>query len=1035
MGKGESNERFLNINELVFPHIYRVNASAGSGKTNALSERFIKLLLLKKLDNNSIENIIAITFTNKAVMEMKERILHKLKTLYFQDKSDEKNAEFISKISEEMNIAEGDLKKIVEPKIDTIISDYAHFQVKTIDSMISYLSKISARDMGIPPDFELNFDEKEPLEYALNSIVSEVEKNKDVFRKVMDYVNFDISVKGKYIWQPVKRIEEGLKNYIVLMHTNEIKNRSVVSEPRLDEMKGEIRSVVERIENLANEKGIRLKRRSALDKYKRGKFEGIKIENADSIINKNDKEYVFLFEDHIERLNNLICRYVETIAELDVARYVAFLEDVKENTDDFIRRKGVVSLGHLTNLLKNVLREGYVPEIFYKLGNTYYHYMIDEFQDTSRVQWEIVESLVENVVAENGSLFYVGDVKQAIYRYRGGDTSLFTEIYDKNKNKTKCYETTLASNYRSAVEIVEFNNRCFGEEHLKDFLGDKSFSGNKINVGMILDNYRNITQKPYHANKHGYVSVERSGDTEEIFEEKIPETIKVVLDKGYDKKDICILVRTNKDGENIAKILMEKGYDVIFSKIAKVNENRYVNEIVSFLKFLNNPTDKLSFFSFVFGNIFLRKTGISAEDVYQFAFSHRDDAAVYKSFKQKFPKICDEEIEPFMRYVNYLPYYDIVVEIIKHFNVIENFDGAEAYIMKFLEIIKDMSDRGELSIEEITEQWEGDEDEEGKNDKFDVTIPEYIDAIRIMTIHKAKGLAFPVVIIPPGILKKSGRSNKNIYYEETEKGINLLRINEKLTSFSERLSKIYYEEKTRKFIDRLNLLYVAMTRAEDIMFIFVPEIEKKKSEEAIFFFPDDDEEIHIGELPSKTKKSNPVKSEENIKNSYPHTDVRWHKNLVFHGEDTIFDSNRREAISRGELFHKMLEDIETFDIDSVVKLSNRLSKKYGFEKENVKNLLEFLIKDDVLSGMYSGDIRVFNEKEIVTGEDDTYRVDRLVFKRDKIYVIDYKTGENYNEKHRAQIKRYMKILNDIYRKECTGILIYVDERKKVIVNG
>ncbi|NIA23214.1 MAG: UvrD-helicase domain-containing protein [Proteobacteria bacterium] len=957
--------------------------------------------------------------------------MKKLKLLYFQNGDDD--SDFIPRILKATGYNLDDLKKMAEEKIDKIIADYAHFQVKTIDSMISYISKISANDMQLSPDFELNFNIDESIDYSVGLIVSELTEESTSFKKIIDYVNFFVESQNKFIWQPVKSIQENIKEYVNLHYVVGLKiHKEDVKTEKIKDLKNRIISCATKIQSIALNSNIQLSKKG------RNRINKILIEKSieinkvpittDYLLNNDYKKYDYLFFDAVSDLNEAFHEYVEYVAEERAYNVLMFLDLIEENMDGFIKKKGIVPLSDLTNRLKNLLKEDYIPEIFYKLGSTYYHYLIDEFQDTSRVQWEIIEKLIENVIAENGSLFYVGDVKQAIYRFRGGDISLFSEIFDKYKGRVKRYQTFLDTNYRSVKEIVDFNNKIFSEDNLRNFILGSTKDG--IFVEDVIDIYSHVEQKANKTDKSGYVCVEECSEIDEILNEKLPGTIRNILDSGYSNSDICILTRKNSEGETVANILMEKGYPVIFDKVARVNENTYVNEIISFLKFLNNPMDNLSFFSFVSGEIFLKKSSLSRDKILDFMFDNRENKSSYRAFQEHFPDIWGRDVEPFVRYVNYLPLYDTVTEIIKHFDILENFKDSESYIMKLLEIIKDMGEKGELSIDQIVEKWKEGEGNQSESDRFNILIPEYINAIKIMTVHKAKGLAFPVVILPYSLLDgKKGNTNK-IYKEILNDEMYLMKIKKDYTKYSQKLKGIYSEETTKETIDDLNTLYVAMTRAEEMMFIYTTGKNKKENS---LLFSGDETAIHIGKPVKKEGKN--IEEKVEGENYYACTNVRWYANLAFHGEDAIFETVRREAVLRGDVYHKMFEEIIKLNKDETEALAVRFSEKYKLDKNEIKGILDFITGDKILKGFYSGDIEVFNEKEIVTGKDDVYRMDRLVIKGQNIYVIDYKTGEEYNYKHIKQIKQYMKLAEDIYGKKSIGVLIYIDEKKKMVING
>jgi len=1044
------------FNKLKFPHIYRVNASAGSGKTHALTERFIELLLSKKIDNNALSNIIAITFTNKAATEMKERILRNLKSLYFQN-SDINDRELLNSIIKDLNYSNDELKDISNKFINRIIDDYTHFQVKTIDSMITYISLVSAIDLKLTPDFKIVLDIKEYIDYAIKYLVSEIDNQVEVYKMFAHYIQFQAETSNKFNWQPIEDLRMNAEEFIKKQYLSGKKFEIPVNDSSYYNLK--IRKQKEKISKIAREiiseaeivldnKNSKVKLSSSKGKHllsiidNNYKLNNNKITVENLLIGKGKEKYYNSFSGFVDELNNAITDYVEFLSESKLSNYILFLSRIDKMIDEYIAKSNSIYLGDLTKKINNLLTESYVPNIFYKLGDTYYHYLIDEFQDTNEVQWNIIQALIDNALSTNGSLFYVGDIKQSIYRFRGGDVSLFNSVYESNKSKRDTYDRNLEYNFRSASEIVNFNNQCFSKNNLSELINYKNSNIKdhiySIQKEYIIRTYNNVKQIPVEESK-GYIRIERYNDKEyeDVYNDKIPKIIKKLLNAGYSQRDITVLVRTNKAGEEIANILMHNEYSVIFDRIVKVNENTFINEIISFLKFLNNPLDNLSFFTFLSGKIFLKKTGIDKKIIFDFVKRNSDRKMLYWEFKKEYQDIWNTYIDKFFRLINYLPLYDLIVEIIKHFSVFLHFPSISGYIMKFSEIIKDFESEGELSVDEIIEKWK--ENDDNNSDKFNVLIPEYIDAIQIMTIHKAKGLSFPVVIIPVSILDTKGFSN--VFYNETDNNLSAFYIKKDYTKYSEKLKSIYEDEKTKTFLDDLNTIYVAMTRAKEKLFVFMPKSNNKNNKmytQEYFFFKDIEENMNViekGEFCEKNGISKELQKSKETENKFPLESKEWYNRIVFTENDIFFDRKRRESIARGDVFHKILSEIYILKSDNIDQIVLRMSSKYKIDQSEIENTLNFLVFNPEISFLFKNNVKINNEIEIVTGKGESFRIDRLVITKNEIYVVDYKTGEIYNEKHRRQIINYMNIVKNIYDMKCIGVLIYLDDRKVKIIDG
>ncbi|MFN3528165.1 MAG: 3'-5' exonuclease, partial [Candidatus Altarchaeaceae archaeon] len=399
------------------------------------------------------------------------------------------------------------------------------------------------------------------------------------------------------------------------------------------------------------------------------------------------------------------------------------------------------------------------------------------------------------------SLFVVGDKKQAIYRWRGGVTNLFEYVYKISEN---IKEKNLSTNYRSGEYIVKFINKVFSKENIERHINfiKNDYKFQNLNVEDVLKIYDDANEEYYKENENkGYVyvcKIKNEGDLENV-KEKFLEIIKNLRER-YEDKDIAILVRENKEIDEFMKFLHEYDKNIAIDApfTANIKNNQYIKEIVHFLKFLEN-NDSYSFIKFITGEIFHKATKIPKEEIFELIMNLKDREKLYEKFKEKFEIDKKDNL------------YDLLVSFFEKFKVFENFKENSLYFLHLLEFIKEKEIK---TLKKFFEFYENDIYE----DEFYINTSNS-NAIHIMTIHKAKGLEFKAVVIP---YAKIEIRPENIFIEENG-SLNLYYIKKDYLNFSEKLKEIYCNEYNKRYIDELNNIYVAMTRAKECLYMLIPE--------------------------------------------------------------------------------------------------------------------------------------------------------------------------------------------------------------------
>lgn len=1012
-----------------FPYIRVVEASAGSGKTWQLTQRFIHLLFKSKL-----QHILAITFTNKAANEMKERILEWLKKSTLGDEkiiNEIKSSDTLQVLS---GISERIIKERSKEKIQEIFQDYLNFNVRTIDSFINSIASSSSLEIGLPPNYEIIMNPLPYIKYVIDLILSKVGiAGADETILFDRFIESFLTLEERKSWQPKATIQENVNN---------LRKKENIRGLRFEKFSGRA-SKEEILEMLKKEKLNVSKKRmlEAIDK---------------TIATKELERMENWIDDLSPNTKRKMEEYFYNTSSMRFNSYISILERVRSEIEDIKKRKRIVFIDDLGIKINEFLEgEGVVPEIYVMLGETIFHYLIDEFQDTNRIEWDNLQPLIENSLAQAGSLFYVGDKKQALYRFRGGDVDLFDRVRRDFPSVAGVDKPiTLKDNFRSRENIVKFNNRIFSMENLKKIdCPNSHLDSDPSKIWMKIEKiYGNCEQRVSRPkdSEGGYISIKKieKGNKKEILEnlknEMIPKLENVVSRYGFG--DIAILVEENEYVRSITHWLIEKGWPVASEVTLDLRKNSFVNEIVSFLRFLNSPADDLSFASFISGTVFTEAINLGREKILSFLEDNRDRKTIlYIIFRENYPELWKEYINPFFTHVGFLPLYDLVFEIFKVYKIFEKIPENEGFFMRLLEIINERDDAGENSLQAFLDYWN-----EGENEDFQITLPEHLNAIKISTIHKAKGLSFPVVLV--AFIAKPKSMHEFIREEGKKLVINYITKRGNYP-FSNRLKEIYDKEMDAHTLDSLNSLYVALTRAEDELFIFISSDNTFSclfDEEEIGKFVRCEKEVskERREYPPEIERVKVLGVEEvPVQMPVPLASPHWSTKLCRRKIEieTFIDLQRKKLIERGTFIHYVLASINKVEgnLEKIVEEKVMLgARETGFngDTEEVKHVLNKIFSMKEVKEWFSFD--GFNEKDIAraqarTGESILMRIDRFVILSDKIYIIEYKTGEEYSGKisevkgeHLKQVLDYIDAVKEIYPdKKIEGYILYIDEEK------
>ena len=1029
------------------------NASAGSGKTFTLVKEYIKVLLNSD-DIFSFQKILAITFTNKAAGEMKERVLSSL-----EDFADGKENDLFNVLIKEISIDKNLIKQRSEKILDAILKNYAAFSITTIDSFTHKIIKNFAHDLGLSLNFEVEMDGVSLLNEAVDVLISKIGTDKKLTSILIDY-SLDKTDDDKS-WDISRDLSEFAK---ILLNEDDVAHFRSLANKQLDDftnLKTKLYSQQKGLEESIKKLGkecIQLIDNNDLEHkdFMRGtipKFfadlstksvnidfikrsETIKkaIENnqyyskstIDSVASSIDQivpEIIRLFQEselvyQQFSMNKLALKSIIPLAVLNNIN--SELEAIKE--DNNIRLNA-----EFNQLISDNIKNQPAPFIYERIGQRFLHYFIDEMQDTSVLQWQNLVPLIDNTLAqENSNLLLVGDGKQAIYRWRGGKAEQFIELGSDRENPFHIPKEikNLDTNFRSYSEIINFNNSFF--QHTAKFLQNESYKNLFIEGNKQIENSK----------KGGYVSLSflDKSDDKEIEKVKYPQKVleKInQLKESFSLNEICILTRTRKDGVAVAKYLSEKGVNIVSSETLLLQNSGKVTFIIDFLKVLQNPSDEESRFEILYFlhqhlQIEIPKNNFLKE------FSKADNKTILESLK-KYGVSFDASI--FFQ----LPFYEKIEEIIRGFNLVIS---SDAYVQFFLDVVLERQRNG-VDIGEFLEFWEL------KKDRLSIVASESASAVQVMTIHKSKGLEFPVVIFPCDVdiyrqIKPKSWLNE---LPESYGGFNELLVdyNKTLSIVSKRGREIYDHQREQLELDNFNLLYVTLTRAVEQLHIITEKKLSKGNEKTNFYsgifinylkqqdrWDDDILEYSFGDKKRVSKNETEIPVAE-VHKKFISTPWQEHNIVLLASASKLWNTAQDEAINFGNLFHEIFARIIIKnDIDVIITQYNQQGILDDEQTRLIKKSIYSVVNHPLLVHYYSEDVVVYNEREIVDVDNLVIIPDRLVFVAKKeVVIIDYKTG-NPSSDHHQQLLKYERVLKSMDFKVDKKLLVYIDQEIDVV---
>ncbi|MBI3111951.1 MAG: UvrD-helicase domain-containing protein [Ignavibacteriales bacterium] len=1004
-----------NDSTLALPDFTLVSASAGSGKTHTLTLRALQLLLSERIRPNDLQNILAATFTNNAALEMKQRIVGYLKEAAFG------NEKTLAQLREIVSLGPEKLQARAGSIVEIIFDRYSDFQVQTIDSFLTRVLKVSALEFGLPPQFDLVLDSDALLDEAFSHFAQRLATDKDqrgLFEALIGLVNENRTGKQKFLWNPFDAVAKEVKNLYrqLALHSSEPSQND--TGPAFRRVEEELLRTIREIGQVARRSGFEISKNymKILDDAEAGNVHAFVGKSLGQSVLKKSKEAAQVtkqLETLQEHATSLIPAYFLASAQQYYRPYLQAHLLLLNSIDAIKQLRSRIDLGDANRMLATSLQRQHVPEIYYSLGERINHFLVDEFQDTNPIQWKVMRPLIEESLSKQGSLFLVGDMKQAIYSFRGGDWQIMKRLITGEESfpSAPCNNLSLPHNHRSAETIVDFTKEVFhtivpqqvGEE-IAELSGLRSFEQEVLPA----------------AKGKGYVELQFFELPED--EPDIPPERKKLIDvingckaRGYAYRDIAILTPQNNHVVIVSEWLNEEGIRFLSHSSLDIRTRTITGEIIALLKFLDSPIDDLSFATVLLSRL-LHGKGKGVEEMRGFLFHHRKTGGpsrtLYTAFRAAYPELWEQRLEHLFNIVGYMPVYDLIAEMYKQFRVFDVFPEEEAALVKLLEVIREFETTGLNNLKDFLSHAE----EDSADAKWDIAVAPGEDAVTVMTVHKAKGLGFPVVI---ALLYDGVPRPENMFMEEHDETIELLRITKTSAEKSPELATIYNKHKELQLVDELNKLYVALTRAEQELYVL--SIKATRGDSPSRYFPPDGSARGMQKPPSK--KDRPGQREIGL--SHPYT-----RGLKQAAE--VYRIGLEET-KRGDFIHAILAQIEYAEPSLEPQIENAIQAlqhdaRTSFDLPSIKKRILTLLGNEglVLCFTQKDGRRVLNEQDVTTAAGELYRIDRLVVDQDGVTVIDYKTGKE-NPAYRTQVGHYMKIAQNLYPdRPVRGYLAYID---------
>ena len=978
--------------------------------------------------------------------------------------------------------------------------------------------------MRLNPSYRAEIDSRQILEEAVDRLFIEIDDNEALRRWMLEYAEENLeegrrwNITGELVARGTELFREEFKLFSLPLL------EKLADKNYLGSYSRKLREIVDQYESKLKEigkKALELMSRYDLtpDQFKYGKgsfanhfrklfdsnfaLPGKRVQDACnnpevwSTNKDNDDQKRRISEVYDAGLNELLVSSVELMnregliarsAELILSNLFFFglLTDIALKVSEISKEKNIVLLNDSAQLLYSVIAGNDSPFVYEKIGSVYRNFMLDEFQDTSVMQWHNLKPLIENSLAEGHKNIVVGDVKQSIYRWRNSDWNLLASGIEKDLSHFGASVLSLKTNWRSSKRIIDFNNVLFRESARlinMDFSEALDSSGEALPEfdmkGVIENVYADHYQEPTeNTSAGGYIRIHflepetnrKRGEFRQMALEEMIAQIEALQDQGIHAGEMAVLVRDKKDGVLVARALLDRKfsqtdnrycYDVISNDSLIIGQSPVVQFILNFFHLFVNPKNDIvkadliySYYNYLGPNIegYVKMDNI--EDLHTLFAIHNHVPDLFKPwFGEGKSGSLDEGLLS-------LPLFNLVTKIVHSFGI-DKIESELVYLGAFLDLVMKYSRNESGGIRGFLDWWEI----SGKDET--ITLPEGRNSITILTVHKAKGLEFHTLFVPFCDWEITHPGNKAPYLWCHPEGepFNLLDL--VLVKYGKNLqnsifSEAYFREMLYSSVDNLNLLYVAFTRAVSSLIVFCPytpelknpyksvssliqcvvenpplldSIDREKYIDLSVYWNPETKVFEYG-MPEPPAEQEP-------KDSAPRKELSVFRlnggnerlKLRIHSEGyfDLEENDKSERVGYGRLLHELFENIDgTPDVERALKKMVSEGKMDSNTAGEYKDIIFKLLATEPFYGWFGGGWKVLNERDILRGDGHRHRPDRIMIKENEVVVLDYKTGGK-SELHHSQVKGYLKDIEQMGYKNPKGYLWYLNENELVEV--
>ncbi len=1052
-------------------------SSAGSGKTFTLVKEYLALALTDTQNPpQAYKHILAVTFTNKAAAEMKERISKALKEL------SEDTYEHISggtktllaalkehvRLNNAQQLDDAIIRKRAQHILTAILHNYSDFAIGTIDSFVHKVVRTFAFDLKIPMSFEIEMDDDKLLTHAIDLLIAQIGNDERLTKALIEFTeNKTDSEKNWHIEYDLKLFAKQLLNEEGAVHIDKLRHLGVDDFFKIkDTLFASLQKFESTIIN-AGERAMQRIRKNGLtakdfyygdkgivayfEKLAKGRMDVISPNTYVQATVGEDKWYGGKISTDVKQAIDLvksdlmdIFNEIQTFKDAEYADYIVFrlinkniyslavLNEIEKLLNQYKSQNNVIHISEFNKMIARIVLNEPIPFIYERLGERYSNYLIDEFQDTSVLQFQNLLPLIDNSLASGHFTMLVGDGKQAIYRWRGGEVEQFAmlpNVFAHNENPLvlereaaliRNYDPKiLDKNYRSKREVIEFNNAVFNT--LSNSLNEK---------------YRKIYDKQEQGfnaqNTGGFVQVEfiteEKPQSREQHMARTYETIIELQKDNYKLKDIVILVRKNTDGSEMANYLTERKIPVISSDSLLLSNSSQINFIHALLKYLANNTDTITHAEILEYLVVMKYIDKGSLDEILLLKNKVGLLTVFEIANVQFHA----------ERLSKLALYELCEELIRVFGLNKH---PNAYLQFFLDEVLNYTTKKNNNLNDFIDYWED------KKSKASLIVPQGMNAVSIMTIHRSKGLEFPAVILP-FLDGKVDTGKKNLWIDlENEKVPELVSAivptNKDLLETP--YGYLYEEEKSKSLLDNLNVLYVALTRAEERIYAFTGKPGKSPANLSTIT----DMFTHYFQVSGLWNEGQTVYSSGEL---VQHHDSHKQNQVVNYKLNTFNSNQWRDQIKMraaapsiwntqvaevkkdyGVMVHTALSKIKTaVDIQAALNSMMQEGLITAEELEKLRITLAKIIALPALTPHFEAGSVIKNESEIITDTGELFRPDRVVIKDKKAVIIDYKTGGEKSA-HKKQIIEYGDLLLKMGYKVTEKLIVYIEEERVVSI--